>query len=122
MDGPGPARRRRLRALGRARLRRGRTDRAGAGDERGQKARRDRRPVSSAVAWLREAPARRIRTRHIGAIALLAAAYYGSAKLGFEFAFSGPVAAIIWLPAGVGIAFLYVGGLALWPGVLIGDL
>jgi signal transduction histidine kinase len=79
--------------------------------------------VSAAVAWLREAtPARRVRTRRVAGIALVAAAYYGSAKLGFVFAFSGPVAAIVWLPAGVGVAFLYVGGVALWPGVLIGDL
>jgi len=26
------------------------------------------------------------------------------------------------LPVGVGIAFLYLGGIAYWPGVLIGDL
>ena len=31
-------------------------------------------------------------------------------------------AAIVWLPVGVGISFLYLGGLWLWPGVLIGDL
>jgi signal transduction histidine kinase len=32
------------------------------------------------------------------------------------------VAAVVWLPAGVGIAALYVGGNRLWPGVLLGDL
>jgi signal transduction histidine kinase len=52
----------------------------------------------------------------------LAGGYYGAAKLGYELEFSGPVAAIVWLPAGVGIAFLSLGGLRLWPGVLIGDL
>ena len=36
--------------------------------------------------------------------------------------FAGPVAAIVWLPVGVAIAFLYLGGLGLWPGVLVGDL
>jgi signal transduction histidine kinase len=56
------------------------------------------------------------------AAAVLAAAYYGAAKLGYQLQFSGPVAAIVWLPAGVGIAFLYLGGLSLWPGVVIGDL
>jgi signal transduction histidine kinase len=50
------------------------------------------------------------------------AVYYGSAKLGYELRFAGPVAAIVWLPAGVGIVFLYLGGLRLWPGVLVGDL
>ena len=30
--------------------------------------------------------------------------------------------AIVWLPVGVGVAGLYLGGVALWPGVLVGDL
>jgi signal transduction histidine kinase len=29
---------------------------------------------------------------------------------------------VVWLPAGVGIAVLYLGGLRFWPGVLAGDL
>jgi signal transduction histidine kinase len=53
---------------------------------------------------------------------LLAALYYAAAKVGFALKFSGPVAAIVWLPTGVGVAFLYFGGLRLWPGVLVGDL
>jgi signal transduction histidine kinase len=48
--------------------------------------------------------------------------YYGAAKLGYVLEFAGPVAAIIWLPVGVGFAFLYLGGLRLWPGLLAGDL
>jgi signal transduction histidine kinase len=52
----------------------------------------------------------------------LAGLYYGSARFGYTLEFSGPVAAIVWLPAGVGIAFLTLGGVGLWPGVLIGDL
>ena len=55
-------------------------------------------------------------------VGLLAALYYGSAKLGYELGFSGPVAAIVWLPVGVGIAYLYLRGLVFWPGVLLGDL
>jgi len=55
-------------------------------------------------------------------VGLLAALYYGSAKLGYELGFSGPVAAIVWLPVGVGIAYLYLRGLEFWPGVLLGDL
>ena len=43
-------------------------------------------------------------------------------KIGYVLEFAGPVAAIVWLPVGVGIAFLYLGGLRFWPGVLIGDL
>ncbi|HZE29652.1 MAG TPA: MASE1 domain-containing protein [Gaiellaceae bacterium] len=52
----------------------------------------------------------------------LAGLYYAGAKTGYLLEFSGPVAAIVWLPVGVGIAFLYLGGVAYWPGVLIGDL
>src|SRR3954464_15057657 len=62
------------------------------------------------------------RLRYPAGLVLLAGLYYGSAKLGYELEFAGPVAAIVWFPAGVGIAFLYLGGLAFWPGVLIGDL
>ena len=49
-------------------------------------------------------------------------AYYGAAKAGYLLEFAGPVAAILWLPVGVAIAFLYLGGWRYWPGVLIGDL
>jgi signal transduction histidine kinase len=52
----------------------------------------------------------------------VAAAYYGAAELVYALEAAGPVAAVVWLPAGVGIAALYLGGSAMWPGVLIGDL
>ena len=64
----------------------------------------------------------RLDLRYAAGVAALAGAYYGAAKLGYELEFSGPVAAIVWLPAGVGAAFLALGGLRFWPGVLIGDL
>jgi signal transduction histidine kinase len=63
-----------------------------------------------------------LRTRYVLSVITLAAAYYGAAKFGYALDFAGPVAAILWLPAGVGIAFLYIGGLRYWPGVLAGDL
>jgi signal transduction histidine kinase len=55
-------------------------------------------------------------------IGLLASLYYGSARLGYALHFSGPVAAIVWLPVGVGISYLYLRGPRFWPGVLVGDL
>jgi signal transduction histidine kinase len=79
----------------------------------------------------RAAPSREARLTRLGSngvfrevvlCGLLAGLYYGSAKLGYFAAFSGPVAAIAWLPVGIGISFLYFGGLRLWPGVLLGDL
>jgi signal transduction histidine kinase len=60
--------------------------------------------------------------RYTVGVASLAGLYYASAKMGYLFEFAGPVAAILWLPVGIGIAFLYLGGLRYWPGVLIGDL
>jgi signal transduction histidine kinase len=56
------------------------------------------------------------------AVLALAAAYYGAAELVFWLEVGGPVAAVVWLPAGVGIAAVYLGGNRLWLGVLIGDL
>jgi signal transduction histidine kinase len=61
-------------------------------------------------------------SRYVLGAAVLAGAYYGAAKVGYELVFAGPVAAIFWPPVGVGIAFLYLGGLRFWPGVLVGDL
>jgi signal transduction histidine kinase len=69
------------------------------------------------VQWLRTRS-----TRYVVEVALLAGLYYGAARVGFALNFSGPVAAIVWLPAGVGIAYLYLRGLQFWPGMLIGDL
>jgi signal transduction histidine kinase len=62
------------------------------------------------------------RVRYAVLVIALAGAYYGAAKLGYVYEFAGPVAAIVWLPVGIGIAFLSLGGLRYWPGVLIGDL
>src|SRR3954452_20217854 len=55
-------------------------------------------------------------------VVLAAAAYYAAAELVFSLEVGGPVAAVVWLPAGVGMAALYLGGIRLWPGVLIADL
>src|SRR6478672_7188891 len=62
------------------------------------------------------------RVRYVVLVATLAGAYYGAAQIGYTLKFTGAVAAIVWLPVGVGIAFLYLGGLKLWPGVVVGDL
>jgi signal transduction histidine kinase len=60
--------------------------------------------------------------RDAAGVAALAVLYYGSAKLGYGLAFAGPVAAVVWLPVGVAVAFLALFGLRYWPGALIGDL
>jgi signal transduction histidine kinase len=60
--------------------------------------------------------------RHVLGILALAVLYRGVAEIGYSLQFAGPVAAIVWLPVGIGVAFLYLCGLRFWPGVLIGDL
>ena len=62
------------------------------------------------------------RIRYAVGVIALAALYRGAAEIGYALQFAGPVAAIMWLPVGIGVAFLYLGGLRYWPGVLIGDL
>jgi signal transduction histidine kinase len=77
-------------------------------------------PAVSRRSWV-VARAAQLGPRYALGVAL-AAVYYGAAHLSFALEFAGPVAAIIWLPVGVGIAFLYLAGVRLWPGVAIGDL
>src|SRR5690349_21534699 len=60
--------------------------------------------------------------RYVLGVGTVVLAYYAAAHVGYGLGFSGPVAAVVWLPVGVGVAFLYLGGLRLWPGVVIGDL
>jgi hypothetical protein len=59
--------------------------------------------------------------RYAVGVLALAAAYYAAGRASLALQYEGPVAAI-WLPVGVGAAALYLGGLRLWPGALIGDL
>ena len=59
--------------------------------------------------------------RYVGGVVLLAAAYYGAAKVGQTLRYTASVSAI-WPPAGLGIAALYLWGLRWWPGVLLGEL
>jgi signal transduction histidine kinase len=76
-------------------------------------------PSERSVAWRL---AHDSRVQYLLLVGALAGAYYGAAQIGYTVKFSGAVAAIVWLPVGVGISFLYLGRLSLWPGVVIGDL
>jgi signal transduction histidine kinase len=62
------------------------------------------------------------RVRYVLGLLVLVALYDGAAQLSYAVGFAGPVASIVWLPVGVGIAFLYLGGLRYWPAVMAGDL
>ena len=75
-------------------------------------------PAERSIPWRL---ARDARVRYVVLVTVLAGAYYAAAQVGYTLKFTGAVAAIVWLPVGVGIAFLYLGGLNLWPGVVAGD-
>ena len=55
-------------------------------------------------------------------IGLLAALYYGAAKIGLRLAYLHGSVTALWPPVGVGIAALVLYGTRLWPGIVIGDL
>jgi signal transduction histidine kinase len=73
---------------------------------------------------IRRLPALALRwpsARYFAGVLLLAAAYFGAAKLGQTLRYTASVAAI-WPPAGLGIAVLYLWGLRWWPGIFVGEL
>jgi signal transduction histidine kinase len=59
--------------------------------------------------------------RFVGGVVLLAAAYYGAARLGQTLRYTASVSAI-WPPTGLGIAALYLWGIRWWPGIFLGEL
>src|SRR5215510_16548795 len=88
-------------------------------------------PVSGAVRNLDDIRTRFLamrRTRSGGpalyaiSIALVAVAYYLAGRIGLELAYLNGAVAAIWPPAGLGLAVLFLYGVRLWPGIVIGDL
>jgi PAS domain S-box-containing protein len=59
---------------------------------------------------------------YAGCIGVTAGLYYGSARAGLRLAYLHGAVTALWPPVGVGIAALVLGGLRLWPGIVIGDL
>jgi signal transduction histidine kinase len=70
---------------------------------------------------LRHSPRGRV-ALYAGSVALLAGAYYLAGRLGLELAYLDGAVAALWPPAGVGLAVLFLYGIRLWPGIVIGDL
>src|SRR6188472_2891303 len=60
--------------------------------------------------------------RYAGAVALIALAYYLAGRVGLELAYLNGAVAALWPPAGLGLAVLFLYGVRLWPGIVIGDL
>jgi serine phosphatase RsbU (regulator of sigma subunit) len=59
---------------------------------------------------------------YLAKIALIAGAYYGSAKLGLNLAFETSSVTAIWPPTGIALAALVIWGRSVWPGVALGAL
>ena len=55
-------------------------------------------------------------------VALVAAAYYGSAKLGLKLAFESGSVTAVWPPTGIALAAVVLWGYRIWPGVALGAL
>jgi diguanylate cyclase (GGDEF)-like protein len=53
-------------------------------------------------------------------IAVLAAVYFGAAKLGLRFALVNPSATALWAPTGIALAAFLIFGSRVWPGAFIG--
>ena len=49
-------------------------------------------------------------------------AYYLAGRIGLELAYLDGAVAALWPPAGLGLAVLFLYGVRLWPGIVIGDL
>src|SRR4051794_34542075 len=59
---------------------------------------------------------------YVVAVGLVALAYYLAGRVGLELAYLDGAVAALWPPAGLGLAVLFLFGIRLWPGVVIGDL
>ena len=80
-----------------------------------------RQSVKARLAVLRGSRGGRF-TLYTGSVALLACAYYLAGRLGLELAYLDGAVAVLWPPAGLGVAVLFLYGVRLWPGVVFGDL
>ena len=58
----------------------------------------------------------------MSSVALVAGAYYLAGRIGLELAYLDGAVAALWPPAGLGLAVLFLYGVRLWPGIVIGDL
>ncbi|MET0511824.1 MAG: MASE1 domain-containing protein [Thermoleophilaceae bacterium] len=62
------------------------------------------------------------RWQHAAKVAGVAAAYYGSAKLGLGLAFETTSVTAVWPPTGIALAAVVLWGYRVWPGVALGAL
>jgi signal transduction histidine kinase len=72
--------------------------------------------------WSLRRTSRRSLALYAISVALVAVVYYGVGRFGLELAYLDGAVAAMWPPAGFGLAVLFLYGVRLWPGVVIGDL
>jgi signal transduction histidine kinase len=58
----------------------------------------------------------------VAGVVLLIALYYAATRISYGLNIAGETSSILWLSAGVGIAFVYLAGMRYWPGVLAAEL
>jgi PAS domain S-box-containing protein len=59
-------------------------------------------------------------SRYVASLLIVAAAYFGAAKVGIELSVAQGVVTPVWAPTGIAIAALFLGGRRLWPAVAAG--
>ncbi len=74
----------------------------------------------SRVQGLAEAGRNRAALGAVAGMLAVAVAYVASAQVGYVFALVRGNASPIWPPAGIGVAAILLGGVALWPGIFAG--
>src|SRR3954467_13909617 len=58
--------------------------------------------------------------RYFAKLALVAGAYFATAKLGLQLAFEHESITAVWPPTGIALAAIVVWGRRVWPGVAVG--
>jgi signal transduction histidine kinase len=77
--------------------------------------------VSGRIEALRRSERGRV-ALYLGSVALVALAYYLTGRLGLELGYLDGAVTALWPPSGLGLAVLFLYGIRLWPGIVIGDL
>ena len=73
----------------------------------------ERAPAGGAQRW-------RSIVRYLATLLAVALAYFVFAKLGLKLASINASASPIWVPSGIALAAVLLGGLRVWPAVLVG--
>jgi signal transduction histidine kinase len=77
--------------------------------------------VSGRIEALRRSERGRV-ALYMASVALVAFAYYLAGRLGLELGYLDGAVTALWPPSGLGLAVLFLYGIRLWPGIVIGDL